>query len=223
VRAVDADGYGLGKRGDGCGALAEKLSVGYVFPVWTSEGKPRGEFRVWSECLADGFCFSERWECFEGENIRGLRWLRCGKHIDTLAMELDEIGEGAGVIAVIFGAVVESCAVWTEGSGDEDALVRKCGYDLAGERNCAEQGSISAGWIEGDFCIAHARNLVASGFDDVGSGLDVGAMDGCDFFRRFFEDMGGPQRAVDVGAEVFEFRGHATVEDPGVGKESVAV
>jgi hypothetical protein len=35
--------------------------------------------------------------------------------------------------------------------------------------------------------------------------------------------MGGPQRAVDVGAEVFEFRGHATVEDPGVGKESVAV
>ncbi len=35
--------------------------------------------------------------------------------------------------------------------------------------------------------------------------------------------MRGPERAVDVGAEIFEFRGHSAVEDVGVGKESVAV
>ena len=39
------------------------------------------------------------------------------------------------------------------------------------------------------------------------------------FFGRVFEDMRGPERAVDIGAEVFEFRGHATVEDVDSAKE----
>ena len=54
---------------------------------------------------------------------------------DALAMEFNEIVEGACVVAVVLGAVVESCTVWAEGSGDEDALVRKCGCGVASKRD----------------------------------------------------------------------------------------
>ena len=44
-------------------------------------------------------------------------------------------------------------------------------------------------------------------------------MDSDDLFRDFFKDMGGPERTVDIGAEIFEFGGHAAVEDVEAGEE----
>ena len=41
-------------------------------------------------------------------------------------------------------------------------------------------------------------------------------MDGDDFFWCVFEDMRRPEGAVDVGAEVLEFGGHAAIEDADV-------
>ena len=86
----------------------------------------------------------------------------------------------------------------------------------ASQRDRVEQCGICARGIEADFCVAHARDLVAGGFDDVGAGLDVSAMYGYDFFGRIFENVRGPERAVDIGAEEFELGGHAAVEDVGV-------
>ena len=56
-----------------------------------------------------------------------------GKDLDSITMEFDEVGEGAGVVAVVFGAVVKCCAVGSEGRSDEDAAAGKCGCGFAGQ------------------------------------------------------------------------------------------
>ena len=114
---------------------------------------------------------------------------------------------------MVLGAIVEGCAVGAERSGDEDAAIgirRSC---LTSEGDGTEQGGIGARGIEADFGVAHARDLIAGGLDDVGASFDVGAMDSDDLLRGLFEDVCGPERTVDIGAEVFEFGGHAAVED----------
>ena len=38
-------------------------------------------------------------------------------------------------------------------------------------------------------------------------------MHGGDFFGLVFENVGRPERAIDAGAEIFEFGGEAAVDD----------
>jgi hypothetical protein len=83
-----------------------------------------------------------------------------------------------------------------------------------------QECGIGAGRIESDFGIAHARDLIAGSLDDVGAGFDVGAMDSDDLLGRILKHMRGPERAVDVGAKVFEFGGHAAVKDVKTVEES---
>jgi hypothetical protein len=123
---------------------------------------------------------------------------------------------------VVFGTIVQCSAVWTERCGDKDGAVGKGGCGFAGQRNRTKQSSIGAGGVKADFCVAHAGDLVAGGLDAIGSGFDIGAMDSDDFFGRVFKNMRGPERAVDVGSEIFELRGHASVEDMYAAKKGVA-
>ena len=120
---------------------------------------------------------------------------------------------------MVFGAVVERRAVRSERGGDEDAAAGNCGCGFAGERDGTEESGVGTFGSEADFGVAHARNLVARGLDAVGARFDVGAMHGDDFFGRVFENVRGPEGAVDVCAEVFEFRGHAAIEDVDSAKE----
>ena len=96
--------------------------------------------------------------------------------------------------------------------------IGKCICGVAGEGDGTEQCCIGAGGIETNLRVAHAGDLVACRFNDVGAGFDVGAMRGNDFFRCVFENMGRPERAIYVGAEIFKFRRHAAVEDVDVVK-----
>jgi hypothetical protein len=213
MRAVNSDCDGLRKSRDRTSALTEEFAVSHMLTVSTGEREPGGEFGMGCERLSDGFGFAERGQSFEGEKVRGFRGRRGGEDIDALSMKFDQVIEGAGVVAVVFGAVMECCAVGSERCGDEDTAIGIRCYGLAGERNRAKESSISAPWIEAYFNVAHARDLVTGSFDDVGAGFDVGTMDGDDLFRRRFEDVRGPEGAVDVRAEILEFGGHAAVED----------
>ena len=69
VRAVDADGNGLREVCDGRGTVAEQLAVSYVLFILAGEGEPGGEVWVRREGFADGMCFFEGWERFEGESF----------------------------------------------------------------------------------------------------------------------------------------------------------
>ena len=134
-------------------------------------------------------------------------------------MEFNQIIEGAGVVAVVFGAVVKGRAVGSERCGDDDTAAAKCGDGFTSQRDRSKQRSVGAGGIEAGFGIAHARNLVARSFNDVSACFNVGAMHCDDLFGRIFKDVGGPERAIDVGAEVIELRGHAAIENVGAATE----
>jgi hypothetical protein len=193
-----------------------------VLAIGTGEGEPRGEFRMRREGLADGFGFGERWQRFKCEQIGDFSSLRFRESLNSLGMEFDEIVEGTGLVAVVFGAVVECCAVGTERSGNDDASIRKGLRGFAGECDGAKECGVGTVGGETDLGIAHARNLVACCFDDVGAGFDIGAMNSDNFLGSVFEDVGGPERDVDVGSEIFEFGGHAAVEDVDAVEEGFA-
>ena len=89
---------------------------------------------VRSESLADGFCFSKRWQCFKSEKVRGFCRRVRRRGLDALAMKLDKISEVAGVVAVIFGAVVEGCSIGTREAAMRTCLLGNAG-GLAGERD----------------------------------------------------------------------------------------
>ena len=101
-------------------------------------------------------------------------------------------------------------------------LSGKSGSGLVGQFYRAQKCGVSACWIEADFGISHARDLVARGLDALGAGFDVGAMHRNDLFRCVFENVGRPEGAVDVGPEIFEFRGHAAVENMDVAENRIA-
>jgi len=128
-------------------------------------------------------------------------------------VELNKVVEGAVVLAVVFGAIVERCTVWAERCSDDDTAVRIVCDSLPGKRYGAQKSGIGAGGIDANLGVTHAGDLIAGRFDDVRTGLDVGAMDGNDFWGCIFEDVRGPEGAVDVGAEILEFGGHASIED----------
>ena len=109
--AVDADGDGLREGGDSSRTLTEKFAVGDVLLIAAGEREPGGEFRMRSESLADGFGFRERRQRFEGEKVRGFSPSCVRQDLNPISMELDEIGEGAGVVAVVFGTIVECRSV----------------------------------------------------------------------------------------------------------------
>ena len=213
VGTVNAYGDGLRKGGYGGSALTKEFAVSHVLVVAAGKREPGCEFGMGRERLADRFGFGERRQCFEGKEVCGFGWRRGGEHVNACAVEFDEIVEGAGVVAVIFRAVMERCAVGAEGCSDKDAAlgIESCG--LAGECYGTEERGVRTRWIEADFGVAHARQLIACGFDDVCSGLDVGAMHRDDFLRCIFKHVCGPQRTFDVGAEILKFGGHAAVED----------
>ncbi len=210
--AVHADGDGLRECGNRRSAISEPLAVGCVTAVRAGEGEPRRQVGPGGESFADGLRLLERGQGFKGQQVGGLRAGCRGEDRDALAVELDQGGVGAVVVAVVFGAVMEGCSVRAEGCGDEDAAGGVFGSGLAGESDGAQQGSVGPFGGESDLGIAHAGDLVAGGEDAVGSGFDVGAMDGDDLGGFVFKDVGGPERAIDVRAEVFELRREAAVE-----------
>ena len=57
---------------------------------------------------------------------------------------------------------------------------------FASKRNRAKKSSIRTRYLQTSFSVAHARDLVTGGLDDVGAGFNVGAMHGYDLFWRFF-------------------------------------
>jgi hypothetical protein len=83
-----------------------------------------------------------------------------------------------------------------------------------------KQSGVGTSGVEADLCVSHAGDLVAGGFDDVGPGFDVGAMDGEDFFGGILEDVRGPERTVDVSTQVLEFGGQAAIKDMGTMEEA---
>ena len=174
------------------------------------------------ECLANGLCLCERRQCFEGEDVGRFLPARIREYVDSVGMELDEIGEGAGVVAVIFGAIVESCTIGAERCCDDDAAIGECGCSFASQRDRVEQCGIGTRGIEADFSVSHARDLVAGGFDDVCAGLDVGAMYGYDFFGRSSRTCADQSGPLILAPRIFEFGGHAAVEDVGVTEDCIA-
>jgi hypothetical protein len=103
--------------------LTQQFAVSDVLVVATGEGEPGGEFGVRRKRLANGFSLGQRWECFEGEKVWRLQRRCGGEDTDAVAMELTEVFESADVIAVIFRAVVEGCAIGSERCGNKDAAI----------------------------------------------------------------------------------------------------
>lgn len=211
--AVDADGESLRERGNESGRIGDGLAVGDVLGIAAGEADPDGKFGPGGEGFGDGVRFIERRDGFEGQEIGGLRSVGMGEDFDALAMEADEIGVGAVVIAVVFGAVVECCAVRAERGGDEDAAGGEFGDGGAGDGDGFEKCGVGVLGRKAALGVAHARDLVAAGGNALSSGGDESAMDGGDFIGLVFKDVGGPQRTVDAGAEEFEFGGEAAVDD----------
>ena len=86
------------------------------------------------------------------------------------------------------------------------------GGGFAGEVHGLEQCGVGPFGSDPDFGVTHAGDLITCGLDAIGSGFDVAAMDGGDCFGCVVENMRGPERAVDVCAQMLEFGGHAAVE-----------
>src|ERR1035438_4844366 len=115
--AVDSDGYGLRKARDNGGAGAEYLAVGHVLYIPAGEGEPGCQIGPGLERLGDGLRLFKRRESLKGQQAGGLG-AGCGsQHINPLAMELNQIGECAAVVAVVLGSVVEGGAVRSERRG----------------------------------------------------------------------------------------------------------
>ena len=194
--------------------------MGYVLLVPAGEGEPGSEIRIGRKGLADGLGFFEGREGFEGE---GFPSLNARQNFDAGGMKGNEVGVGAVVVAMVFGAVVERRAVGSEGDGDQDLARGKFGCGIASEFDGTEQSSVGTFWSEADFGVAHPRDLIAGGLDAVGARFNVGVMNGGDFFGRVFENMRGPEGAVDIRAQVLEFRGQAAIEDVDAVQECLAL
>ena len=95
-------------------------------------------------------------------------------------------------VAGVLGAVVESRAVGAERSGNENTTVRKLGDHGTGQRDGTEQSGIGTLRREANLRVARPRDLVAAGGDALRACLNVGAMNGGDFFRLVFEYVCGP-------------------------------
>jgi hypothetical protein len=155
---------------------------------------------------------SERGEGFESQQVGPLGAGRASKNLDPPAVELDQFRVGEGVVAVVFGAVVQSRSIGSERCCDNDPAARKCNCRLASQRHRSQQRGIGSLRREADLGIADAGNLVAGGLDALRACLDVGAVDGNDFLRRFFQHVSRPERAIDARSQVFELRGQAAIE-----------
>src|SRR5215472_10407015 len=186
--------------------------MGDTLLITAGEREPRCEFLMRCKRLANGFDLGKRGQRFESKQVRSFGRRCDSKHINAFAMELHQFGAGAVVVAVILGAIVKCGAIGAEGCSDKDTANGIEGSGLARKSDGAEQSCVSASWIETNLRVAHARNLIAGGFDDAGAGLDVGAMHRNNLLGCVFEHMRGPQRAVDVCAEILELGGHAAVE-----------
>jgi hypothetical protein len=90
-------------------------------------------------------------------------------------------------------------------------------------REAARQFSAfcAANGIE-DLGVGLGGDLVAGGEDAVGSGGEVAFMDGFDLPGLFAQDVRRPERAGEVAAELFQFGGHASVEDADAGEIELA-
>ncbi len=173
------------------------------------EAEPRGEMRPGRECFADGVGFGEGWQSLKGKNLLS-HVIR--ENCNAFAMERNELRMGAVVVAVILRAVVQGRAIGPERDCDLDVLFRKPGGCFPCERKGLQQCGIGAFRGEAALKITHARNLVAGGFDALCAGGKVRAVYGENLFRGVLEHMGRPKRPIDLGTEIFQFRGQATIE-----------
>lgn len=92
--------------------------MGNMGGIAAGKGDPYGDFGPAGKSLSDGVRFLDGGDGFEGEKIEDLRLGGAGEDLDPLTVELDKIGMGAAVIAVILRAIVESGAVGSERAGD---------------------------------------------------------------------------------------------------------
>lgn len=211
--AVDADGKGLRERRSEGGAIDDRFAVGDVGGIAAGEADPDRDLGPGGKGFRDGACFVKRGNGFETKQIGGFRIGDAGEDLDALAVEAYEITVGAVVVAVVLGAIMESRAIRAQRGGDENAARGKFRGGGAGDGDGVDQGGVGAFWREAALGIALARNLVAASGDALSAGGNIGAMHGGNFFGLIFEDVGGPERAIDAGAEIFEFGSEAAIDD----------
>jgi hypothetical protein len=114
--AIDADSNHLGLLLKQLRARAQCLTMGNVHSIPASKAEIRCHVWIRVECGEDGPGFFQRRNAFQGQKV-GIGF---GEHRDAPAVELDQLLEGAVVIAVILRAVVQHRAIGSERSGDPD-------------------------------------------------------------------------------------------------------
>src|ERR1700744_2652279 len=130
--------------------------------------------------------------------------------------------EAALVIAVVFSAIVERRAVGPERGCNQHFFFRKFCACLCGNVDGAQESLVSALGGKTIFGIPFPGDLVARSEQKIRTGLKISAMHGSDLFRRIFEDMRGPERTGDIGAEEFKLGGHSAIKHSSVIERNLA-
>ena len=186
--------------------------MSHVLFVAASKGEPHGQVWPWGQCLSDCLSFGQRRQCFKRKQIGLLRRVCHCQNLNSLAMKIDKFAEGNGVVAVVLRTVVEHCTERPKGCSNQYLALGKLSGSCTSQRDRTKKRSVGLLRRKTKFRIASARHLVAGSFDTIRPRLDVRAMNGNDLLWLILQHMRGPQRTINIGAEILKLGSHPSIE-----------
>ena len=137
---------------------------------------------------------------------------------------MEELVEGARVVAMKLRAIREGRAKWTDGCGDQGVVFgRRAEVDagLLCNRDGTTESGFGVGGGDASVFESGEGDLITGGDEALGADFEVGVVDAGNLLGVIEENAGGPEGVVNVATIAREFRAEAAVKQEGRVKSGV--
>ncbi len=125
MRAVHTDCYCLRPIRDFSSTVTQQFAVSHMLRIFAREAEPCSDLRPLRKRLSNRTRLIKRRQRFECKHIGPLPAFHSHQDPNPLTMEFDKFVETALVVAVIFRAIVQRRAVWTQRCRDNNSPLGK--------------------------------------------------------------------------------------------------